>query len=109
MKKKIALLNFGLMLSVLFAVSYQSMHVFLHHHHDVKAISSSEKTLLKNASDKENCLTCEFKFANFLSPDVFTFNFFTPYFEIPYLFAKKENFNSFCGSLFSSRGPPVLV
>ncbi|WP_320814669.1 hypothetical protein [Flavobacterium sp.] len=109
MKKKTALLNFVLMLSVLFAVSYQSMHVFLHHKHDVESISSSEKTFTKNLTEKENCPTCDFKFASFLSPVVFTFSFFPPHFEIPYLFAKKENFNSFCGSLFSQRGPPGLV
>lgn len=108
MKKKIALLNIFLMLSVLFAVSYQSMHVFLHHSHDVKSVSS-EKTFTKNFTEKEDCLTCDFKFASFLSPDVFTFTFFPPHFEIPYLFSKSENFNSFGGSLFSSRGPPFLV
>lgn len=109
MKKKIALLNIVLMLSVLFAVSYQSMHVFLHHNHNAETVSSSKKAFTKNLSEKEDCLTCEFKFASFLSPEVFTFTFFPPHFEIPYQFSVKENFNPFCGSLFSQRGPPVLV
>ena len=109
MKKKFALLNFILMLSVLFAVSYQSLHTFSHHKHEETRSVSSEKTFTKNFSEKENCPTCDFKFASFLSPEVFTFTFFQPHFEIPYLFAKKENFNSFCGSLFSTRGPPILV
>ena len=97
------------MLSVLFAVSYQSLHTFSHHKHEETKPVSLEKTFTKNLSEKEHCPVCDFKFASFLSPEVFLFSFFSPHFEIPYEFSNTENFNSFCGSLFSSRGPPTLV
>ena len=109
MKKKFALLNFILMLSVLFAVSYQSLHTFSHHKHEETKSISLEKTFTKTFSEKEHCPVCDFKFASFLSTEVFSFSFFPPYFEIPYQLSNTENFNSFCGSLFSSRGPPTLV
>jgi hypothetical protein len=109
MKKKFGILNFILMLSVLFAVSYQSLHTFSHHKHEERKSISLEKEFIKNFSEKENCPVCDFKFASFLSPEVFSFTFFPPHFEIPYQFSVKENFNSFCGSLFSQRGPPFLV
>ena len=107
MKKRFAYINIVLMLSVLFAVSYQSIHTFTHHSHEEKTSSFVEKT--KTFSEKENCPVCDFKFASFLSPEVFTYTFFPPHFEIPYQFSNKENFSSFCGSLFSSRGPPTIV
>lgn len=109
MKKKFAILNFILMLSVLFAVSYQSLHTFSHHKHEEIKSVSSEKTYTQNLLEKEHCPVCEFKFASFLSPEVFTFSFYPPYFEIPYQFSVKENFNSFYESLFSPRGPPFIV
>jgi len=109
MKKKFGILNFILMLSVLFAVSYQSLHTFSHHKHKEINSISSEKTFTQNLLEKEHCPVCDFKFASFLSPEVFSFTFFPPHFEIPYQFSVKENFNSFCGSLFSQRGPPTLV
>ena len=109
MKKKLAILNFILMLSVLFAVSYQSVHTFSHHKHEETKSISSEKTFTKNISEKEHCPVCDFKFASFLSPEVFSFTFFPPHFDIPYQFSVNENFNSICDCLFSPRGPPYLV
>lgn len=76
MKKKLQLLNLGLMLAVLFAVSYQSLHAFSHHitedveHHHVK----SNKNLVYKVSEKEDCLVCDFKFAAFLYQKFLRFN-----------------------------------
>ena len=109
MKKKIALINFFLMLSVLFAVSYQSLHIFSHHTQEELITTTSKKTFTKTISEKEECPVCDFKFANFLSPEIFTYSFFPSHYEIPYTFSVKENFSIFCGSLFSTRGPPNLV
>jgi hypothetical protein len=109
MKKKFGILNFILMLSVLFAGSYQSLHTFSHHKQEETKSVSSEKTFTKNISEKEHCPVCDFKFANFLSPEIFTYSFFPSHYEIPYTFSVKENLSIFCGSLFSPRGPPTLV
>lgn len=109
MKKKIALLNFIWMLSVLFAVSYQSLHTFSHHKHEEFTTISSKKTFTKTISEKEDCPVCDFKFASFLSPEVFTFTFFPPHFEIPYQFKSNEICLIFEGNSSYLRGPPSLV
>ena len=109
MKKKFAILNFILMLSVLFAVSYQSLHAFSHHKHKEINSISSEKTFTQNLLEKEHCPVCDFKFASFLSPEVFTYSLFIPFYKIPYQFDKKEFFLIFEGSAHYLRGPPALV
>lgn len=111
MKKKYALLNLGLMLAVLFAVCYQSLHAFSHtisndfEYHD----SKSGKTLVHKISEKEDCLVCDFTFASFLSPEVFTFNFYPPFYSVTYTFSTPENVIAFSGSLYSLRGPPLFI
>lgn len=90
------------MLTVLFAVSYQSLHTFSHHKHEETNSNSTEKKFSQILTEKEDCPVCDFKFANFLSPEVFTFTFFPPYYEIPYSFSIKESHNVFCGSFFFS-------
>lgn len=109
MKKKIALLNFVLMLSVLFAVSYQSVHYFSHHSHNETKEVSSVKSFTKNITEQDDCPICDFKFVSFLSSEILSFTFFPLHFEIPYQFSIKESVSFFCGSLFSLRGPPELI
>lgn len=112
MKKKIAILNFVLMLSVVLAVSYQSLHIFLHHNHTEKEIVTIQKTnttFSKTITEKQDCHTCDFKFASFLSPENFAYSFFFPFKESPYSFSVKEALSFFTGSLYSLRGPPFLI
>lgn len=111
MKKKLQLLNLGLMLAVLFAVSYQSLHAFSHHiTEDVEHNhSKSNKNLVYKVSEKEDCLVCDFKFAAFLSPEIFTFQFTSFYQNVTYLFSIPENVIAFRGSLYSLRGPPIFI
>ncbi|WP_445456634.1 hypothetical protein [Flavobacterium sp. HNIBRBA15423] len=112
MKKKIAILNFVLMLSVVLAVSYQSLHIFLQHNHTEKEIVTLQKTnttFSKTITEKQDCHTCDFKFASFLSPENFTYSFFFPFKEIPYKFNSKENCTSININSFDLRGPPYLV
>ena len=110
MKKKLQLINLGLMLAVLFAVSYQSVHAFSHtlkedspHNH---SHSKSNKNLVYKISEKEDCPICDFKFAAFLTPEIFTFQFIPFYQNTRYLFSIPENVIAFSGSLYSLRGPP---
>jgi hypothetical protein len=111
-KKKLAILNIILMLSVLFAVSYQSLHAFSHHHevvsHCAEHNDSTQSKFKKVISEKEDCLVCDFKFTSFLSPEIFTYTLFSPFKISPYSFSIKEATGFFCGSLFAHRGPPVL-
>ncbi|WP_152640763.1 hypothetical protein [Flavobacterium sp. 316] len=112
MKKKIVIVNFILMLSVLFAVSYQSLHTFSHHSHkEIKSISSEESkgVFAKIISDKESCPVCDFKFASFLSPEIFTYSLFPPVLEIPYLYSNNNNITILNRNSFYLRGPPTLI
>jgi len=111
-KKKLAILNVILMLSVLFAVSYQSLHAFSHHNEMISNSSehrdSPHSKFKKVISEKEDCPICDFKFTSFLSPEIFTYTLFSPFKISPYSFSIKEATSFFCGSLFAHRGPPVL-
>ena len=113
MKQKIAILNFVLMLSVILAVSYQSLHTLCHHttHEKYSDISNlnQEHEKVSSSLEKEHCAVCDFKFASFLSPKMFTYSFYFPFKESPYSFSVKEALSFFCGSLFSLRGPPFLI
>ena len=100
------------MLSVIFAVSYQSLHAFTHHLHKETTSSFPKKKKIaftKTISEKENCPVCDYKFASFLSPNLLTYSFFFPFKESPYSFSIKEATSFFCGSLFSLRGPPTFI
>jgi hypothetical protein len=97
------------MLSVVFAVSYQSLHAFTHHSHEEINFFSSEKTFTKTISEKEECPVCEFKFVPFISPEVFHFEFIPSFYEIPYQFNSNETCITFEGNSFYLRGPPILV
>ena len=110
--RKYLLVNLFLMFAVLFAVSYQSVHAFSHHHnsefknHKTKnSLASSTKTLI----EKDDCPICDFKFTSFLKTEIFSFKHYTFFKESPYSFSVKEATSFFCGSLFSHRGPPTQV
>lgn len=114
MKKNLLHINIGLILAVLFAACYQSVHAFSHEHHlkteccdDTHHLTfkSSEKTV----TESEDCPVCDFKFAAFLSPEVFHFDFIPSFYEIPYQFNSNESFITADGNSFYLRGPPALV
>lgn len=111
MKKKIAIVNCILMLSVVLALSYQSLHVFLHHYHEKVTVSlkKTTTTFSKTISEKQECHTCDFKFTSFLSPEIATYSFFFPFEQISYRFNSKENTTTFYRNSFYLRGPPRLV
>lgn len=112
MKKKIAIVNCILMLSVVLALSYQSLHVFLNHSHHEREIFSLKKktaTFSKSISEQQECYTCDFKFASFLSPEIVTYSLLFTFEEISYRFNSKENSTTFYRNSFYLRGPPHLV
>lgn len=97
------------MLTVLFAVSYQSLHTLSKHKHDFschKKDIKNNNTFKKTISEKEDCLVCEFKFTIFLKSEILSFKHYTFFKESPYSFSVKEATSFFCGCLFSLRGPP---
>jgi hypothetical protein len=113
MKKKLQFINLGLMLAVLFAVCYQSLHAFSHqlnkdseseHNH-----SKSEKNLAEKVSEKQDCPICDFKFVAFISPETLQLEFLSSFIKIPYQFNSNETFITFERNSFYLRGPPILV
>lgn len=107
-------MNLFLMLAVLFAVSYQSIHTFSHDHHLKTACCDDSyhptfKTSEKTITESNDCPVCEFKFAVFLSPEVLHFNFIPSFYEIPYQFSNNESCITFEGNSCYLRGPPILV
>jgi hypothetical protein len=111
LKKKIAIVNLGLMLAVVFAICYQSLHAFSHIHENgfEHHYSKSNKNLVFKVSEKEDCSVCDFTFASFLSTETFTFKFIPLYQNVTYLFSIPENVITFSGSLYSLRGPPNFI
>lgn len=100
------------MIAVLFALSYQSVHAFSHHHDSNFENHKTEKSLIqysKTFTEKDECPICEFKFTSFLKTEIFSFKHYTFFKESPYSFSIKEATSFFCGSLFSHRGPPLQV
>lgn len=102
------------MLTVLFTVSYQSIHAFSHPQNLVqeyckKNCNSEIKKHNKSFTEKEDCTICDFKFVAFVATDLIQFTFFPPFYAIPYQLNSNETCVTFNGNSFYLRGPPTLV
>lgn len=112
MKYKYVKINFLVLIAMVFAIFYQSLHIFIdaEHHHSFFSISTKKEKILKNkvVTEKDECPVCEFEFAAFLSSEIFTFQFinFIPYFHFidNYISIVKEKEFLF----YSHRGPPLF-
>jgi hypothetical protein len=112
MKNKYVKINFLVLIVMVFAICYQSLHIFIdetHHQSEVthtKNIKAfSYKKLYK---EKEECPVCEFEFAAFLSSEIFSFKFINLqskfHFIDNYISIVKEKEFLF----YSHRGPPLV-
>lgn len=107
MKKRIAQINLGLMIALVFAICYQSLHAFSHHIDNETEHCVAHHTKHKTqVVEKEECLVCDFTFASFLGSEFASFDFKTPFHQISYLFDVKESTYTLFLTLFSPRGPP---
>ena len=116
MKKKFVLINFSLMIAVLFSMLFQSLHSYEHlleknsqekcHQKHI----GSGKQLTHQHYNLEHCFACEFTFSNFIPSELFTFEFknvtLLSYYSF---FNSKEIVNFFKGSLFALRAPPIFI
>ena len=107
--KKNVKYNVLMAVAILFAICYQSLHIFTdeaHHSHEV-----TYKTTSKTEFSQDNhndCPVCDFEFAAFLAEDVFVVHLFSP--------QPKFNFSNAYESIvkekeflyFSHRGPPLV-
>jgi hypothetical protein len=110
MQKKHVKYNVLMALAILFAICYQSLHIFTdeaHHSHNVVIHKNTSKTEFLQ-DNHEDCPVCDFEFAAFLSTEIFTFDFINPqhkfHFSNTYESIVKEKEFLY----FSHRGPPVV-
>lgn len=114
MKQKLPILNVALMLTVLFAILFQSLHSYEHlvEHHPKSEIDhraeNSEKGFHQNTHDHEKCFACEFVFSSFVGASFTTYSFDLAFEAVCYNFSYNETPSFFSGSLLSLRGPPAI-
>lgn len=110
MQKRAVKYNVLMAMALLFAICYQSLHIFTdaaHHLHDEVPQEDTSKMHL-SADNHSDCPVCDFEFAAFLAEAVFTFDFIHPnptfhYSSVYESFVKEKEF-----LYFSYRGPPVV-
>jgi hypothetical protein len=110
MQKKYVKYNVLMALAILFAICYQSLHIFTeskHHHHQVE--KQEDHLKLQIAQDnQDDCPVCEFHFAAFLTSSIYVLGTFSPihkfHFSDTYQSIVKEKEFLY----FSHRGPPLV-
>ncbi|WP_329805890.1 hypothetical protein [Flavobacterium facile] len=110
MQKNYVKYNVLMALAILFAICYQSLHIFTdeaHHFHDEVTQEHTSKTNI-SADNHTDCPVCDFQFAAFLSSDIYVLNLFFPqpkfHFSNTYESIVKEKEFLY----FSHRGPPAV-
>lgn len=110
MQKKYAKYNVLMALALLFAICYQSLHIFTDEAHHLNDEVTQENTSKMHFShDSHNdCPVCDYEFAAFLAEAVFIIDFKNPnhtfhYSSIYESFVKENEF-----LYFSYRGPPLV-
>lgn len=100
------------MLSVLFAILFQSLHSYEHFSHGELAVhhlDSHDQDLHQNGHNHEKCFVCEFTFNNFIGTAFTAFSFKNSFELIVYNFFYSEKPFLFNGGPSSLRGPPVSI
>lgn len=113
MKKKFAIINLSLMLTVLFSILFQSVHSYEHFaHHETVSIGHSDDGKAKvqaHDHDHEKCFVCEFTLSSFIATEFTTFQ---PQISLRVAsqinYPKLETPEFFSGSYSSHRGPPSI-
>lgn len=113
MKKKFAIINLSLMLTVLFSILFQSVHSYEHilHHETTFVHSDDDKSTRVQALDHyhEKCFVCEFTLSNFIPTEFTSFTALPAsktYSEVN--FPASQTATTFSGSLLAYRGPPSI-
>lgn len=115
-KKKLILINFNLMIVVLFSILFQSFHSYQHLEKELSQEICHHKyhlhktELTHQHNSFEHCSLCEFTFSNYIPTGFSTFEFKLAVFPTRisnYYF--KENTKYFKGSFFSLRAPPSFI
>ncbi len=100
------------MVTVLFALLFQSLHSYEHFIDDkiaVHQLDTQNQDVHVIDHNHQNCFVCEFTFNHFVSPTSTTFTFETSFKAISYNFFFNETPSFFSGSISFLRGPPQAV
>ena len=115
MKKKFAILNYFLLLAVLFSMLFQSFHSY---EHLAKQLSqeicshkyNSSKEITHQHHNFDHCFVCDFTLSSFISADISHFELNKINIPSGYsIFKSREITQFFKGSLFALRAPPVYI
>lgn len=110
MQKNHVKYNVLMALAVLFAICYQSLHIFTdeaHHFHDEVTQEHTSKKHL-STDNHNDCPVCDFEFAAFLAEDVFVVHLFSPQHKFHFSNAYESIVKEKEFLYFSHRGPPLV-
>lgn len=115
MSKKLQHISLSLLISILFAILFQSVHSYEHlvqqfteEHCDHKYdVSQTEFTHSHHHFD--DCFVCEFSLSNSIPFEFFSFEFRSVAYFVQHSFFFTEQPIVFSGSFFSLRGPPCFI
>lgn len=102
------------MLTVLFAILFQSLHSYEHLLEDHaetemhQTADHSQQLLHQKNHDHDKCFACDFIFSSFVSSSLTTYSFEVAFEAISYSFTYNATPSFFSGSSFSLRGPPSI-
>jgi len=114
-KKIVSLFTFVLLLVVLFATGFQSIHVFSHEHHEVASCCESHHDGIAThenqitLAEHDDCPICDFKFVAFVMPNHASFSLFVPFSEVPFSEAVYQNCETRKLANPLLRGPPLYL
>jgi len=97
------------MVTVLFAILFQSLHSYEHilkEESTFKQFDPTKKDVHANDHNHEKCFVCEFTFSSFIGTEFTSFQFKQSFEAIAYSFFYNETPSFFSGSQSSLRGPP---
>jgi hypothetical protein len=115
MKKKFVIVNSLLAVAVLISMLFQFVHSYEHlakqlsekecHHK-----STSNHEITHQHHDVEHCFVCHFSVSNFVTSDIYHFEFQKTILTSGYSFFKSREITQFFkGSLFALRAPPTFI
>lgn len=115
MKNKIVITNVFLMMSVLFAILFQSFDSYKHLEEQFSEIQCHHKHQGSNSEithqhhNFDHCAVCDFTFSNFIAAENYFYCLRFSHSETPYFSTDSETPSRFSGSSYSLRGPPFSI
>ncbi|HLA54517.1 MAG TPA: hypothetical protein VK623_00320 [Flavobacterium sp.] len=116
MKKRFVIVNFALMLAVLFSISFQSYDAAQHFEKEFSApkchhkYGATNQEITHQHHNFEHCPVCDFSFSSFISGETILFKSgISSFLQIPYFLTANKIFLSYPGKTCSLRGPPSFI